>query len=37
MADLGDRKTIKYVLDDIDEDVRAELVESLAEIIRAAA
>jgi hypothetical protein len=37
LADLGDRHTIKQGFREIDEEVRAELVESLADIIRAAA
>ena len=37
LADLTDRKGIKYGFDNLDEDVRAEIVASLAEIIRAAA
>jgi hypothetical protein len=36
IADLQDRHTIKRGFDDIDEDVRAELVQTLASIIRAA-
>lgn len=37
LADLSDRQGIKWELEKIDEDVRAELVGSVAEIIRAAA
>ena len=37
LADLNDRSGIKSVLEDIEECVRVELVETLAEIIRAAA
>lgn len=37
LADLTDRRGIKWALQEIDEDVRAELVASLSEIIRAAA
>ncbi len=37
LADLSDRRGIKGELEMIDEDVRAELVKSVAEIIRAAA
>ncbi len=37
MADLTDRRGIKYSFDNIDEDVRIEMVETLAEIIRSAA
>jgi hypothetical protein len=33
LADLTDRRGIKQGFDEIDEDVRAEIVESLAEII----
>lgn len=36
LADLKDRRTIKWSLDNIDEDVRADIVSSIAEIIRAA-
>jgi len=36
IADLQDRRGIKWSFDDIDEDTRAEVVESLAEIIRLA-
>lgn len=36
MADLTDRRGIKYSFDNIDEDVRIEIVTSLAEIIRIA-
>ena len=34
LADLSDRRGVRHVLDDVDHDVRAELTESLAEIIR---
>lgn len=37
LADLTDRRSIKNGFRDIDEDVRLEIVESLAEIIRIAA
>ena len=37
LADLNDRRDIKRGFERIDEDVRAEIVESLAEIIRLAA
>lgn len=37
LADLTDRRGIKYGFDDVDEDVRAEIVETLAAIIRSAA
>ncbi len=37
LADLTDRRGIKHGFDDIDEDVRIEMVASLAEIIRSAA
>lgn len=37
LADLNDRKGIKRELEEVDEEVRIELVESLAEIIRLAA
>ncbi len=37
LADLNDRGGIKHGFNEIDEDVRAEIVESLAEIIRRAA
>ena len=36
-ADLNDRRTIKYSFENIDEDVRAEIVDTLAKIIKAAA
>lgn len=36
MHDLGDRRGIKWHTENVAEDVRAELVQSLAEIIRAA-
>lgn len=36
LADLTDRRGIKHGFDDIDEDVRIEMVASLAEIIRSA-
>lgn len=36
LADLCDRKGIKHQLDDIDDDIRDEIVESLAAIIRTA-
>jgi hypothetical protein len=36
LADLKDRRTIKWGFDDTDEDVRAEIVSSIAEIIRTA-
>ena len=36
LADLTDRRGIKHGFEGIDEDVRAELVQSLADIIRAA-
>lgn len=36
LADLTDRRSIKNGFRDIDEDVRVEIVESLAEIIRIA-
>lgn len=34
LADLCDRRGIKHELDEVDHDVRSELVEQLAEIIR---
>ena len=37
LADLTDRSGIKYSFDNIDDDVRAEMVTTLAEIIRTAA
>lgn len=37
IADLQDRGGIKHGFDDIDEDIRAEIVSELAEIIRTAA
>lgn len=36
LADLGDRRGIKHELDALDEDIRIELVGSLADIIREA-
>lgn len=36
IADLTDRGGIKYAFNDIDEDIRIEIVQSLAEIIRLA-
>jgi hypothetical protein len=36
LEDLGDRRGIKHELEMIDDDVRIELTESLAEIIRQA-
>lgn len=36
IADLCDRRGIKWGFNDVDEDVRVEIVESLAEIIRVA-
>jgi hypothetical protein len=36
LADLSDRRGIKWELEKVDHDVRAELTESLAEIIRLA-
>lgn len=36
LADLLDRRGIKQLLEDLDEDVRVEMVTSLAEIIRTA-
>lgn len=36
LADLTDRKGIKWGFDNIDEEVRAEIVETMAAIIRAA-
>jgi hypothetical protein len=36
LADLCDRRGVKWELDKVDHDVRAELVESLAAIIRQA-
>lgn len=35
-ANFSDRRGIRHELDDIDDDVRAELVDTVAEIIRAA-
>lgn len=35
IADLTDRRGVKHQLENIDADVRAEIVESLTEIIRA--
>lgn len=37
LADLNDRRGIKHGFEGVGEDVRAEIVESLAEIIRLAA
>jgi hypothetical protein len=37
LADLNDRRGIKWKLQEIDEEVRAELVASMADIIRLAA
>ena len=37
LADLSDRRGIRHELDNFDEDVRAEIVQSIADIIRAAA
>jgi hypothetical protein len=37
LADLSDRRGIKWELDKVDQDVRAELTESLSGIIRVAA
>ena len=37
LASLEDRRGIKHELDDVDEDVRAEMVETFAGVIRAAA
>lgn len=36
LADLTDRRGIKWGFDDVDEDVRVEIVEAMAAIIRAA-
>lgn len=36
LADLCDRRGVKWELDKVDHDVRAELVQSLADIIRQA-
>lgn len=36
LADLGDRRGVKQELDAVDHDVRAELVQSMAAIIRLA-
>ena len=36
LADLTDRGGIKHTLDSIDEEIRVEIVDSLADIIRAA-
>lgn len=36
LADLGDRRGIKNSLDGLDEDIKAELVETIADIIREA-
>ncbi len=36
IADLTDRRNIKYGFEEVDEEVRAEIVASLAAIIRAA-
>lgn len=37
LADLLDRRGVKYALEEVDHDVRVEMVESLANIIREAA
>lgn len=37
LADLTDRRGIRHAFDEIDEDIRVEIVESLADIIRTAA